>query len=268
MIKISQKTFKLYLLRSAFLLVVSLLFSLGGCIPQKKLNLMQIDRKLIDSLYYRNDSSFSTIDSIYRIQPNDYIYIKVQTVQKELSEFLEPITAVNYISSSNQALTGYVVTPDGYISIPYMGKIYIKGKTIKYLENVVQQKARQYLNDPQVIVRLINNNITILGETIKQGVFQMGKTKISIYEAIALANGFDTYADRSELKVYRHEASGEKLYLVDLTRDAMQSNVFYVYPNDVIVVDAMRAKMFGITPEFSLSILTSVISLYILVTNL
>lgn len=252
----------------ALLLAFPVFLSFQGCIPEKKMNLMRIDEDYMDSLYLTNDSTFSTFDSLYRIQANDYIYIKIQTVQKELSQFMEPITAINYISSSNQALTGHTVSPDGYIDFPYLGSIYVKGKTLHQLKNIVEQKAKKYINEPQVVVRLINNSITILGETLKQGIFQMGKNKLTIYQAIALAKGFDTYAKRTDVKVFRHENGQKNLYLIDMTKDAMRHEMFYVYPNDVIVVDAMRAKMLGITPQFSLSIISSIVSLYILLNNL
>jgi len=44
--------------------------------------------------------------------------------------------------------------------------------------------------------------------------------------------------------------------------------MFFVYPNDVIYAEPMRAKSLGITPTFSLAILTTFLSVAVLVLTL
>jgi hypothetical protein len=44
--------------------------------------------------------------------------------------------------------------------------------------------------------------------------------------------------------------------------------MFYVYPNDVIYAEPMKAKSIGITPTFSLAVLTTIVSFALLVTSL
>ena len=47
---------------------------------------------------------------------------------------------------------------------------------------------------------------------------------------------------------------------MDLTSGKLVDNMFYVYPNDVIYVEAMRAKSFGLTQTFSTAIISSLLS--------
>jgi len=44
--------------------------------------------------------------------------------------------------------------------------------------------------------------------------------------------------------------------------------MFFVYPNDVVYVEPMRAKAIGLTPTFSLTVITTVITFVVLVSSL
>jgi polysaccharide export outer membrane protein len=105
-----------------------------------------------------------------------------------------------------------------------------------------------------------------MGEVKTEGSFNMTKNKITIYEALTLAGGLTPYARRADVKVFR-VVNGEKVvYLVDvLSGKLITDNMFYVFPNDQIYVEPMRAKSLGITPTFSLSVLTTLLSAYLLI---
>jgi protein involved in polysaccharide export with SLBB domain len=102
------------------------LVALTSCIPQKKMLLMQYD-KLIDSTYAKSFNGTDFEDSIYRILPNDYLYINITTVEKPISQFIEPSAGLNYLNDGNQALVGYHVADDGRIFFPYVGFIPLAG---------------------------------------------------------------------------------------------------------------------------------------------
>ena len=127
--------------------------------------------------------------------------------------------------------------------------------------DTLRASARSILgNRTRVDVKLINNTMNILGEVNKEGLYDMKKSKISIIEAITIAGGLTTYAKRQKVKVFRKINGEEKVYLVDLTSGKLVDNMFYVYPNDVIYVEAMRAKSFGLTQTFSTAIISSLLS--------
>ena len=97
----------------------------------------------------------------------------------------------------------------------------------------------------------------------------MTRNKLSIFEAISLAEGLTDYAKRGKIKVLRNEHGEKKMYVIDLRSGGLISkNMFYVYPNDIIYAEPMKAKSFGITPTFSLTVLMSLASLAVLVLTL
>lgn len=251
--------------RSAIPILLACLACLPACIPQKKVLLMQYD-KLIDSTYANTFEGKHFGDSIYRILPNDYLYISITAVEKPISQFIEPIAGINYLNSENQALVGYHVYDDGTIFFPYLGNIPLGGLTISQARDTLKSHINKIIGRCRVDVVLINNTIYMLGEFTRQGTFNMTRNKLSIYEAIALAGGLTDYAKRDKIKVLRTERGEKKMYLIDLrSGDLIGKNMFYVFPNDLIYAEPMKAKSMGITPTFSLSIVTTLVTFAILI---
>ncbi len=248
--------------RVAGILAVCFIMAFSSCIPQSRLILLQYD-ELNDSTYANAFIPEPDRMMEYRIQPNDYLYINVSTIEKELSMFLEPLAGVNFLGAYNQALVGYHVDYQGEIYFPYLGKIKLSGLTISEAHDAVREAADEFLGDQiRVDVRLINNVVNIMGEVSAQGNYNMTRSKITIYEAITLAGGFTDYARRNQVKVFRNIDGDSQVYLVDLTSGKLiGENMFYVFPNDVIYVEPMRAKALGLTPSFSLNLVTTMLTI-------
>jgi polysaccharide export outer membrane protein len=241
---------------------------LTSCIPQKKMLLMQYE-KLIDSTYATTFDGTHFEDTIYRLQPNDYLYISITSVEKPITQFIEPVAGINYLNSENQALVGYHVYDDGKIYFPYIGMIPVGGLTILQARDTVKTHVTKLVGRCRIEITLINNTIYMLGEFTKQGTYNMTRNKLGIYEAITLASGLTDYAKRDKIKVLRTENGVRKMYVVDVKNGGqIGKNMFYVYPNDVIYAEPMKAKSIGVTPTFSLAVLTTIVSFAILVTTL
>ena len=90
-------------LAKTLVLVSNLL--LVSCIPQSKLNLLQT-QEVNDSSFVNDFITDTGFLTEYLIQPNDYLYVNIRTIEKELSSFLEPGSGMNFINSENQSLLG------------------------------------------------------------------------------------------------------------------------------------------------------------------
>ncbi len=242
-------------------MILAVLFLLVSCIPQKKLLLMQYDN-INDSSYAQKFVEDPHLMREYLIQPNDYLYVSVMAVEKELSQFMEPMGGINFLNQFNQALIGYYVDDEGYILFPYIGKVYVAHMTVREAQEQVRKAAQIILGERiRVELKLINNYINVLGEVRKEGIYNMTKNRITIYEALTLAGGLSEQAKRSNIKVYRTVDGKPVVYSIDATSGKLIGDrMFYVLPNDVVYVEPMRSKMFGITPTISLQLLTTLLS--------
>ena len=67
---------------------------------------------------------------------------------------------------------------------------------------------------------------------------------IDILEAVSRAGGISDYGNMKEITVVRQENDKRKVFKLDLTdRELLSSNKFYLYPDDIIIVDPIKAKM-------------------------
>ncbi len=242
--------------------------SLVSCIPQSHIVLMQ-NKDKGETIF----EALDTITSRYKIQTNDYLYITITSPDAKLSSFFNPAFNLGSGGSSNMANKDfyyYLVDDSMNVDFPITGKINLRNCNIEQAKQRISAAISEYLNEFTVTVRLATNSFTILGEVNGQGVKTMSRDQITIYDAIAMAGGFTSYAKRKEVKLLRKDGVGRvHMYIVDVTDDnIINSDFYYIYPNDVIYVRPLRVKMFGFGEVFSTTLVTSLVTLYLLVLNL
>ena len=245
-----------------------LLIFMAGCIPQKETVYLQdqSDEKGYENPYHE----LTTITERYELQPNDELYIQVNTSNPKLSEYFNPGRSSGGSNNrSSQSLYTYLVDDDMNIDFPFVGKVNFEGCTVKEAKAKLEKALDPYVNDAHVKMRIANNSFVILGEIGNPGRIQMEKDQITIYEAIALAGDVRTFGKRKEIKIIRPEDDGYKTFFVDLTdNNLVGSDEYYVYPNDLIYVRPMKAKSFGIGETFSFGVISSVLALYLTIRSI
>lgn len=250
----------------------SLVALCASCIPQRSIVLLQ-DKD--------NDgqTTFAAVENItnqYILQPNDYLYINVSLSDPKLALPFNPIQTMpqNGSSAQNYRYFNYMINDSMQINFPITGPIDLSGCTLQMAhERISQAISKKYLKGFYLTVKLASNSFSVLGEVNRQGLYTMERDQITIFEALAQAGGFSSYAKRKEVKLLRKGADGVITeHVLDLTNDAIvNSNLYYVYPNDVIYVRPVPAKMLGFGETFSTSIISafsSLITLYLLILSL
>ncbi len=98
------------------------------------------------------------------------------------------------------------VSPGGDISVPYIGSVYVKGRTISSTQSLIQQRlASGYLKYPVVTVSLIESrsrSFTISGEVIRPGNYSLTENT-TVLKAISVAGGFTKFGSSSRVKILR-----------------------------------------------------------------
>jgi polysaccharide export outer membrane protein len=245
--------------------VLALVVILTSCIPQKKLLLLQdkkpkSDQELIDM------ADKSGIEGTYKIQPNDYLFIYITSVEGKNTDFFNmPVTSNAGYTENNQMLVGYYVSETGFIHFPFTGDVYVWGKTLDEIRVILEEQVKKFVGIVNVNVKLMNNTVSVLGEVNFQGNYRITKAKLTIFEAITLAGGFSDFAKRDQVQLVRNTVNGPIVQIVDLSNKAiLQSELLYVYPNDLIYISPMKAKTWGIGPTFSVALLSTALTLIIL----
>ena len=95
----------------------------------------------------------------------------------------------------------------------------------------------------------------------------MYKEHLTIYQALALAGDIDVYGDRFSISIMRKSAEGTVVKEFDITdKNIVDSEYYYVQPNDVIYVKPMKGKFFGMA-TFPFTLIFTGVTTYLLIDN-
>jgi polysaccharide export outer membrane protein len=230
--------------KSLFLIALISLF-LASCVPQKKIIYMQVKNEQDTMSSFKNQRKID-----YRIQPGDNLYIRVVSMDEKTNLFLNSMGGGQYSQNiSNDAsvyLNSYMVSTKGTIQFPLTGDIYVKNLTVAQVKDAIQKKLEQYLKESVVIVKLVNFNITLLGEVKRPGQYKIYQNNINLFEAVSMAGDLSDFAKRSDVTIIRQSKEGSRVYHVDMTKkDVLSSPYFYLKPNDIVYVPPLKGKQFS-----------------------
>ncbi len=244
----------------SYILFAAAMFS--SCIPQKEIVLLQ--DKSDDKNYENPYQPLDNITDKYFLQPNDYLFINVSTPDPKISEFFNQAQGNNNNVQRNQNFFYYQIDDSMNIDFPYVGKINMTNCNVKMGKERVQEALKPFLKEYSLTFKLASNTFTALGEFRKQGVITMQKEQVTIFEAVAMAGGVTPFGKQRKMKLVRQLPDGPVTYQIDLTdKNVVNSEYYYVYPNDLLYVRPMKAKQLGIGESFSIGIITTALALYL-----
>lgn len=212
----------------------------------------------------------------YQIRPNDQLFIQVISDDPINAAFLNLTNTQGSMgsmgnSSSSLELITYLVDDEGKISYPQLGELEVEGLTVQQVRDQVQKGVNKYLESASVFVKLVNRNITVLGEVGQPGQKLMVKNQLTIFEALGAAGDITDYGNRQNVKVIREFPEGKYVAELNLTDpNVIYSPYFYILPHDVVYV-AHSTKVYGaknLPYAAPLSITASIISIGLLILNL
>lgn len=218
---------------SQIVILVFIIFFDISCVPVKKLRYFNDINELQEPVANPREQKL--------IMPFDKIYIKVFSIDEKTNLLFNSNDNVSYGSSSG--IIGYIVDESGNINYPFTGKINVSGLTPELAGIKLGKALNEYVSNAAVIVKFIDNNVTIMGEVQDQGVFTFSQDKLNIYEAIALGGGISRYGNRKNVILIRQEGDKIMHHKLDLSdsRIAGKDN-FYIQANDVIVVEPLKSS--------------------------
>jgi polysaccharide export outer membrane protein len=253
------------------LLILTAVVLLASCTSQKKL------------AYLNNlsgtggEETFTMIIPDYKIQPRDilYITIKAMTPDGSINDFLLPsrnTSGGNLMQGeSGGYLYGYDVNSEGNIIIPVMGTIRVNGLTLEETRKLLQISADKVFKNSTVECKLLSFKFTVIGEVRSPGTFINYNNYLTVLEAIGRAGGVGDYGDRSNVLVVRPADKGTKTFRINMQdKQMLASEAYFLLPNDVVIIEPLKQKIFNLnlpTISFILSTVTSTITMTLLLIN-
>ncbi len=234
-----------------------LLAFLTSCVTARKVNYMQEPDKHIPS--YADTLSYEE----YQLRTYDRLFVRVYSLDESVTKMYNGGGNGNYmrymLSNGNlsNSTTGsydlytYLVEDDGTIDFPTIGKIPVRGLTTREVKKKLEDELGKLLKEipgfstVSVEVNIVDRSFSVVGA--QNGRFPITKEKMTIFEAIALAGDIGDFNSHKEIKLVREKEGVTTIKTFDArSKDIINSEFYYIEPNDIIYIRKIPGYSFGI----------------------
>ena len=194
----------------------------------------------------------------YKIRVNDEIVFRLITSDETISKLITNNQSV----SSGQNIMSYRVFPDGTIDLPFVKNIPVAGLTFNEASMVIEERFREIIPDAAVKLTLANKTFTVIGEA-GSGIYSIYKDKLTLFQALSMSGDISITGDYKKVRILRETDEGTKVLSFDIRpASIVNSQFYYVYPNDIIYVQRDSASFYKVNNYSSfISLITSSLSL-------
>lgn len=203
-------------------------------------------------------------EASYFIQTGDQLYIKVYSLDPKTSKFFQT-DLPNLMNPTYLYLNSYTVDSEGYIGFSFVDRLHVQGLNLEQAQKKIQDVLNEYFVETTSVVKLVNFQVSVLGEVHNPGTFTINREYVNLLQALSLAGGTTEFANINRLKLIRQTATGSQVYLVDLSKiELLSSDQFHLVPNDMLYLEPRNVKTYS-SRAFPYSIVLSAISTAILI---
>jgi len=160
----------------------------------------------------------------------------------------EDVISVVVFNQDRYSRAGIVIPPSGRISLSLIpGGIFVNGKTVEEVADLIKKKYDEYIIDPQVTVSLdkaSSYRYSVIGDVGQPGIRLMNH-RLTVTEALAEAGGVLQTGDKSRVVVLRRQANGMLSPIavnVSAIYKGRAADNTYLVPGDQIVVPGNKLK--------------------------
>lgn len=171
----------------------------------------------------------------YLIGPGDIIEVSVWEAPPAMlfgSVVLDPKAGPT--TSRIVTFPEQMVAPDGMITMPFAGRVPVKGRTTQEIEADIVKRLTGKANQPQVLVRVIKNNtsnVTVVGEVSNSTIMPLTPKGERLLDALAAGGGVKQPINRVAVQLSRDNVTAT-MPLDLVIRDPRQN--ILLKPGDVV----------------------------------
>lgn len=247
-------------------LALSVCAMICSCVPQKELVYLQSTDAQDSASLYINESQE------YRLQTNDILDVQIKSMNPDVNAIFmgaDQMQARQAAQVGVQSggdlyyMTGYSINDSGNIDLPIIGKVYVLNQTIEEAKNTIRKEVEKYFTKFYLTVKQGGIRYSALGEFVRPGKYVILQNQVTIFEAIANAGDLNIVANRDDVSLIRKYPEGTKVHKINLLDERIIGSPFYyIQSNDIIYVEPLKQKSYGIgvTGAQTITTVISVIS--------
>lgn len=160
----------------------------------------------------------------------------------------EDVISIETFNQDRYSRKGITIPPSGRISMPLIpGGVFVNGKTVDEVAEIVKKRYDEYIIDPQITVSLdkaTSYRYSVIGDVGQPGIRLMNH-RMTVTEAIAEAGGVLSTGDRSKVIVLRRQNDGTLATIqvnVSKIYKGQAPDTTYLVPGDQILVPGNKLK--------------------------
>lgn len=160
----------------------------------------------------------------------------------------EDVISVEVFNQDRYSRKGIIVPPSGRVSLSLIpGGVFVNGKTVEQVAEIITKHYDEYIIDPQVTVSLdkaSSYRYSVIGDVGQPGVRLMNH-RMTVTEALAEAGGVLSTGDRSKVVVMRRKKDGnmDPIFVnVSAIYKGKAPDNTYLVPGDQILVPGNKLK--------------------------
>ena len=162
----------------------------------------------------------------------------------------EDVISVTVFGQDRYSRSGIKIPPSGRISLALIPDgIFVSGKTVDQIAELIKKRYDEYIIDPQVSVSLDqagSYRYSVIGDVTQPGIRLMTR-RLSVSEAIAEAGGILQTGDKKKVFVLRKQKGGNltpiPVNLAAIYKGQAPDSI-YLLPGDQVVVPGNKWKVF------------------------
>ena len=176
--------------------------------------------------------------SPYQLRPDDKVSVSVWD-HEELS-----VGSIYGIYNSNEVYGKWLlVDAEGNLLLPKTGKLKVGGMTIAAATDAVVREYSRLIPQPVVTLKVLNREVTVLGEVKSPGPITLEKERNSLIEILGRAGGPDYYANAGQVQLLRMKGQQRIEYVVDLTKlSTVEQESLWVQAGDILYLPPQKRK--------------------------
>ncbi|MGI9067150.1 MAG: polysaccharide biosynthesis/export family protein [Pyrinomonadaceae bacterium] len=162
----------------------------------------------------------------------------------------EDVISVSVFGQDRYSRSGIIVPPSGRISLALIpGGVFVNGKTVDEVAELIKKSYDEYIIDPQVSVSLdkaSSYRYSVIGDVAQPGIRLMNR-RLTVTEALGEAGGVLQTGDRSKVVVLRRQADGNLTPIavnVSAIYKGKAPDLTYLVPGDQVIVPGNKFKSF------------------------
>ena len=149
-----------------------------------------------------------------------------------------PVPSSPLSPQSKQVSSGTWVDEAGYLAYPLAGKLYVRGKTLPEVQNMLTGRLKRYIKNPQVSVNVAefrSQRVSISGAVGQAGQLPLTNVPITLLDALDLAGGLAENADTNNIK-WTHNGVDRTISVQDILEFGDLSQNHLLSHGDIVYV--------------------------------